>query len=70
MIAMNGGSGSCIPAVEMNHLLDPLDYDDGPLQRLAPGLPGVPAEPASETGPVPVCAPAGIPLDVGYPLAG
>lgn len=66
MIAMTGGS--CIPAVEMAHYLDPLDFDDGPLQRLALRVPEVESELPRDTVPVAVSAATGTAPDVGYPL--
>lgn len=67
---MTGGSSStCIPAVELAHYLDPLDYDNGPLQRLAPHTTPVRTEPTQEAAPVPASDAASITPDVGYPLA-
>ncbi len=47
-------TGTCIPEIEMRHILDVMDRDDGPFQHLADHLPQVDAEPARDTGPVTV----------------
>lgn len=58
-----------IPAVELRHLLDPLDTDDGPLQRLAPGHPGHRVEQTREDGHTAASrAVSDVPVR-GYPLA-
>lgn len=49
-----GDIGTCISAVEMRHILDPMDTDDGPFQHLADGIPPVVSEGAREAGPVAV----------------
>lgn len=46
--------GTCISAVEMRHILDPMDTDDSPFQHLADGLPPVSVEGARDAGPVAV----------------
>jgi hypothetical protein len=45
-------TGTCISEIEMRHILDPMDTDDGPFQHLADGTPPVSTEPARETAPV------------------
>jgi hypothetical protein len=45
MIYMSELNDHCIPEIEMRHILDPLDTDNGPLQRLALRAPaGTPRE--------------------------
>jgi hypothetical protein len=66
---MTGDNSTCIPDVEMRHLLDWLDTDGGPLQRLAPGTPALDAEPVRETVPVSVSGSVSDAPDAGYPLA-
>jgi hypothetical protein len=69
MTAMTGEISTCIPAVEMRHYLDPLDTDDGPLQRLALRSPVLAGEPAPEAVPLPVSEAASDTPGAGYPLA-
>lgn len=64
---------TCIPAVELRHWLDPLDTDDGPLQRLAPhtdgAVAGATAGTTPETAHTAVSRVVGVPADVGYQVA-
>jgi hypothetical protein len=69
MTAMTGEINTCIPAVEMRHYLDPLDTDDGPLQRLALRSPALAGEPASEAVLLPTSEAASDTPCAGYPLA-
>lgn len=48
---MSDDSGTCISAIEMRHILDPMDTDDGPFQHLADGIPPVGAESTHEVVP-------------------
>lgn len=66
---MSSDMNTCIPAVELAHILDPLDTDDGPLQHLAPGYPEAVAEPARKTGQEPATDVVSTAPDAGYPLA-
>ncbi len=51
---MSQDMSTCIPEIEMRHILDPLDTDNGPFQHLADGYPSVEAEQARDTAPMPV----------------
>jgi hypothetical protein len=54
MTMASGDIGTCISAVEMRHILDPMDTDDGPFQHLADGTPPVDADTVREDTPVAV----------------
>lgn len=68
MIFMADGTDGGLPAVELSHLLDPLDYDGGPLQLLALRSSGPVAEQDHETVSVPVSDVVSTLPDAGYPF--